>query len=338
MKESDLISVIVPVYNVEKYLDECLTSIIQQTYRNIEIMLVNDGSTDSSREICEKYLVMDTRVHLYDKDNGGPSSAKNYGLDRANGQYVIFVDSDDFWTDNSSLDKLLSVAKQTDADVVRGDFDEFDDSGRMATQRQILDCRRKIANKIVTNDVFIRDGIHGENFVWLYLYKREAISELRFNEKQRLQEDIDFNIRLFIKPLKSVYVPLKYYAYRKRGNSLTSSVNTDNIKYSFCLCDTFAECSMKTDSIDVRRIYQLNSVMMYYWSLDTLSSSPYYEVRESIIDKFDLEALCSRTRQRIYRYHIFNKSYFVCHFPPAITATLVRFKNKASKVVHKLIS
>lgn len=112
MKESDLISVIVPVYNVEKYLDECLTSIIQQTYRNVEIILVNDGSTDSSREICEKYLAKDTRVHLYSKDNGGLSSARNYGLDKANGQFVIFVDSDDFWTDNSTLDKLLVVAKK----------------------------------------------------------------------------------------------------------------------------------------------------------------------------------------------------------------------------------
>lgn len=338
MKESDLISVIVPVYNVEKYLDECLTSIIQQTYRNVEIILVNDGSTDSSREICEKYLVKDTRVHLYSKDNGGLSSARNYALDKANGQFVIFVDSDDFWTDNSTLDKLLVVAKKTGADVVRGDFDEFDDSARMTTQRQILDCRGKIANRIVSNDVFIRDGIHGENFVWLYLYKRDAISELRFNEKQRFQEDIDFNIRLFIKPLKSVYVPLKFYAYRKRGNSLTSRINTDNIKYSFCLCDTYAEYSMKTDNIDVRRIYQLNSVMMYYWTLDTLSSSPYYEDRSSIIEMCDLKALCSRTRQRIYRYHIFNKSYFVCLFPPAISAILVRFKNKAYKVVHKLIS
>lgn len=78
--------------------------------------------------------------------------------------------------------------------------------------------------------------------------------------------------------------------------------------------------------------------MMYYWTLDTLSSSPYYEDRSSIIEMCDLKALCSRTRQRIYRYHIFNKSYFVCLFPPAISATLVRFKNKAYKVVHKLIS
>ena len=332
------ISIIVPVYNVEKYLTRCIDSILNQTFTDFELILVDDGSTDKSGVICDKYSKIDSRIKVIHSKNEGAAQARNYGLDKANGQYVIFVDSDDFWTDNSSLDKLLVVAKQTGADVIRGDFDEFDDSGRMTTQRRILDCRRKIANRIVSNDVFIRDGIHGENFVWLCLYKRDAISELRFNEKQRSQEDIDFNIRLFIKPLKSVYVPLKFYAYRKRGNSLTSSVNTDNIKYSFCLCDTFAEYSMKTYNIDVRRIYQLNSVMMYYWSLDTLSSSPYYEVRASIIDKFDLEALCSRTRQRIYRYHIFNKSYVVCLFPPVISATLVRFKNKVCKVVCKLIS
>lgn len=90
------ISIIVPIYNVEKYLERCILSIIKQTYQNIEIILVNDGSTDSSIEICKKYSKIDSRILLIDKENGGLSDARNVGLQVAKGDYVLFVDSDDY--------------------------------------------------------------------------------------------------------------------------------------------------------------------------------------------------------------------------------------------------
>ena len=91
-----LISVIVPVFNVEKYLEKCIESIRNQTYKNLEILLINDGSTDKSLEICNKYLEIDDRIVLLNKENGGLSSARNFGIDNAKGEYITFVDSDDF--------------------------------------------------------------------------------------------------------------------------------------------------------------------------------------------------------------------------------------------------
>ena len=90
------VSVIIPVYNVEKYLDECLISVINQSYRNLEIIIVNDGSTDGSGKKCEGYKKIDSRISVFHKQNGGLSDARNYGLSRSHGEYVFFLDSDDF--------------------------------------------------------------------------------------------------------------------------------------------------------------------------------------------------------------------------------------------------
>ena len=115
------VSVIVPIYNVERYLDRCLTSIINQTYKNLEIILVNDGSTDNSREIAKGYTTLDNRVKLYDKQNGGLSDARNYGINKATGDYVLYVDSDD-WLDITMINTMIEEVKKYNADVVQVDF------------------------------------------------------------------------------------------------------------------------------------------------------------------------------------------------------------------------
>ena len=123
------ISVIVPVYNVEKYLCKCVDSILVQSYTNFELLLIDDGSTDSSGLICDEYAAKDLRVRVFHKQNGGLSSARNVGISIAMGEYVIFVDSDDYWTSSSVLDKLLVCAIQNDADIVRGELCYVDENG-----------------------------------------------------------------------------------------------------------------------------------------------------------------------------------------------------------------
>ena len=103
------ITFIIPIYNTEKYLQRCVDSILEQTYNNIEIILVNDGSTDNSKQICEHYQQLDSRIKLINKPNGGLSDARNKGLDHSTGEYIIFIDSDDFWVDKYQLEKLLNV-------------------------------------------------------------------------------------------------------------------------------------------------------------------------------------------------------------------------------------
>ena len=114
-----MISVIVPVYNTEKYLDRCIQSILAQTYSNFELLLVDDGSTDSSGAICDKYAEQDSRVRVFHKVNGGASTARNMGLDNAKGEWIAFVDSDD-WIDVEMLNSLMLHHDQ--ADIVVSDF------------------------------------------------------------------------------------------------------------------------------------------------------------------------------------------------------------------------
>lgn len=115
-----LVSIIVPIYNVEKYLDKCLSSIKNQTYSNIEVIMVNDGSKDSSRDIAEKYQKIDTRFTLIDKENGGLSSGRNYGMNYVNGEFVSFIDSDDF-LETSYVERLLT-SFDNNTDIVIGDY------------------------------------------------------------------------------------------------------------------------------------------------------------------------------------------------------------------------
>ena len=112
-----LISVIVPVYNVENYLDKCIESIVNQTYKNLEIILVDDGSLDSSSKICDEWAVKDNRIKVIHKTNGGVSSARNEGLKNANGDFIAFVDSDD-WLELNMYEKLISKQKETNTDIV----------------------------------------------------------------------------------------------------------------------------------------------------------------------------------------------------------------------------
>ena len=111
-----LISVAIPVYNGETTLRKCVDSILAQTYENIEVILVNDGSTDRSEDICRSYEQIDPRVKVISKENGGLSSARNAGIDKSRGEYIFFIDSDD-WIDSDTLEVLLNAALQKDTDV-----------------------------------------------------------------------------------------------------------------------------------------------------------------------------------------------------------------------------
>ena len=115
-EQNDLVSVIVPIYKVEEYLRECVDSIINQTYKNLEIILVDDGSPDKCGEICDEYARNDSRITVYHKENGGLSDARNYGIDRCNGEYITFVDSDDVLKSNF-VETLMGLIEEYDADV-----------------------------------------------------------------------------------------------------------------------------------------------------------------------------------------------------------------------------
>ena len=119
MNSKPTVSIIIPVYNVEKYLDKCLDSVVNQTYTNLEIILVNDGSTDNSGRICDRYATKDSRIRVIHKENGGVSSARNMGLDTVRGKYVCFADGDDIMPCNSIM-TLYTTLRKADAQFCQG--------------------------------------------------------------------------------------------------------------------------------------------------------------------------------------------------------------------------
>lgn len=212
---SDLISVIVPIYNVESYLDECLESIVNQTYSNLEIILVDDGSTDSCPQMCDEWAKKDTRIKVIHKVNGGLSSARNAGLDVCTGDYINFIDSDDY-IEKEAYEILLKDMKENNVDMVMFSF--FRILGKQRYVRQRKKTGRKYSSDEMLECFFYhRDGFCGS--ACDKLYKATLLKDIRFPEGLN-HEDYLMLVELYYKTpyVYCNYVPL--YNYRLRENSI----------------------------------------------------------------------------------------------------------------------
>ena len=240
--ENKTISVIIPVYNVDKFLDRCLQSVINNTYRNLEIICVNDGSTDHSIDILHRYKSIDERVIIIDKENGGLSSARNVGLDIAAGEYISFVDSDD-WIHPQFFGILVYYLEKTGAQiaacnyvVTRKDHETEDVIDRDSVQYNVL----KDDQVAVTNNQMFRG-------VWHYLYKKEIIGNIRFPDLQ--VEDLPFQIKVisFGNDNFSVCrIDCSLYYYYQRDNSLVRKFTPNTrLKMVQYFIDVLINCTHK---------------------------------------------------------------------------------------------
>lgn len=198
------ISVIVPVYKAEKYLHRCVDSILAQTFTDFEVLLIDDGSPDRSGEICDEYAQKDSRVRVFHKENGGVSSARQCGIDNANGEYTIHADPDD-WVEPNMLEELYAKAKEDDADMVICDF-YYNSKTKQIYQRQKPTA---LDHETVLKELF--QQLHGS--CWNKLVKRTCYKDIRFDQTLSLYEDLFFNACLLRKPIKISYVPKAYYHY-----------------------------------------------------------------------------------------------------------------------------
>lgn len=297
MSNNGLISVIIPVYNVESYLCACVESVIAQIDVTKEIILVDDGSTDSSGRICDKYAEQYPFIRTVHKNNSGLSGARNRGFEEASGDWIIFLDSDDVWADKDCLTKLLHYASSRNLDIVRFEYQAVNENLEFIEPRNY--DKSALENQPLDNYQLVKYGIAGEWFAVLYLIRRSAITNLRFNEKTKFQEDIDFYCRLFAeKQLRCGYLNEKMYLYRKRTASITTTCRIENLKGSFDLCDVFYKSSRTTEDKRLSALYRYYSVMMYYWTLQTLAAEPYYTKRASIINELLLNRLHGRIMSR----------------------------------------
>lgn len=231
-----MISVIVPVYNVEKYLDECIKSIVNQKYKQLEIILVNDGSTDNSYEICKKWSKKDSRITIIDKENGGLSSARNAGLDSANGDYIAFIDSDDY-IDPHMFEDMREIFNRNQVSAVICPLETFIDG--TSSKKLFLPLKKE---GLITSKQYIKYILQhkADNAVCNKLYKKSDISNLRF-ESGIINEDIIFNVDFFLNTDSVFSLKKPYYKYRLRPGSITQQANPklfDFIKNSLSIKET----------------------------------------------------------------------------------------------------
>lgn len=215
-----MISVIIPIYNVEKYLEKCLESVINQTYKKIEIILVNDGSTDESLNICKKYSKSDNRITIINQKNAGVSNARNAGIKKANGDYIIFIDPDDYININMLQILYDNINIADDVDISICAFEKVYFNQENDSIKKLGKDKKKILDKMtLLKEMTKRGGIQG--FVWNRLYKKSIIDEnkILFSRNIFVCEDFLFNSEYIDKINKGIYTQEKLYYYYQRKDS-----------------------------------------------------------------------------------------------------------------------
>lgn len=312
-----LISVIIPVYNVEKYLERCVTSVRNQTCRNIQIILIDDGSTDLSGVLCDKLKADDRRIEVIHRKNGGLSSARNAGLEAAKGDWIAFLDSDD-WIEAEFCEVLLTLAQSTDSSIASCNTVKFDVDGNTLTKRVYDGTTGIFTYEEMLEGLLTQEKVRFE--VWNKLWSRELIADVRFIEKQ-VSEDIHFDRILFEKARKMAFVdlPLHHYLVGRPGSTCAEFRN-ERIN----ACNEFDEWikqlkhSKLDESANIICSIAVNfSMRMYGEAVDTNQEQ---SVKKLLYEK------CSKYIQSCDNLHYFNLKTRIKIF---------LFKNKVS-LFHRL--
>ena len=213
--KNELVSIIIPVYNVEQYLNKCIESIINQTYPNIEVILIDDGSTDLSGKICDNYAKKDCRIKVIHKKNEGVSCARNDGVKSSKGKYVLFIDSDDY----IDIDAIEKMIEEIDKDEI------IKISHRLVRNNRIIKC---ISNNGTFSKVdYIKKVLIGDigGHSWGYLLKKDIIDNLYFDERTSCMEDTLFIINCILKAERIKCINTTFYNHVINDNGITASVN-----------------------------------------------------------------------------------------------------------------
>ena len=297
-----MISVIVPVYNVEEYLPTCIESILNQTYKDLEILLIDDGSTDNSGKICDEYAKQDNRCIVIHQQNKGLSGARNTGLDHATGEYISFIDGDDY-----IHPQMLEILYET---LHKKDYDFS-----MVTFKQVWKYRKE--NNTVTihhNNIFITKisglmaGLYNINnnthqwselnfqVVWNKLYKKEIIKDLRF--KQTSSEDTEFNNRVYLRTNLAILINIPLYYWVQRQSSITHQpINKNYIgranSYLLCLHEIpikekkyRACCLEKLYKITINIRYHSQKSQWYDYAISQTQIIKQQSIKEFIRNKY----------------------------------------------------
>ena len=260
--KDSLISIVIPIYNAEKYLEECLNSIKNQTYKNIEVIMVNDGSKDNSETICKRFSEDDTRFRYFTKVNGGVSSARNLGLDNVKGEYITFIDADD-WIAEKHLELLINSIKKTNSDIGVSSYKEFNNKDtyyiRVYTKQEknLLNFEKMNRDKFLSLFPKLMSANVCFNNAVSKLFRKDLVKNLRFDTSIKYGEDLDFYFRLYMNVDSISYVNELTYVYRIHGDSTTSNFNQEHAEQELTI---FKQMYEKIQEIGLPTIHYFNKL------------------------------------------------------------------------------
>ncbi|MBR4031424.1 MAG: glycosyltransferase [Clostridia bacterium] len=300
-------SVVVPVYNVEKYLRECVDSILSQTFEDFELILVDDGSKDTSGDICDEYAVKDKRVKVIHKENGGQSTARNVGIDAACGEFAVFLDSDDLICDNNFFSDVKSAVEENTDIVVFRYCKYYED-------KRVDGCGIDLSGVASTNKVdFLRELVKRDAFFcscWSKCTRMRILKDngIRFDEKLSC-EDMDwyYNVVLKASAFKVIDKPFVYY--RQRSNSVTSSFKKKSITDYIYTVETWNEKLNAIEDSEEKSV-MLSSLAKLYCNLLIAYSRHTKELKDCKKKIFSFKHLLSyNLNPRVKKISMFAKAF-----------------------------
>lgn len=246
------LSVVIPVYKVEQYLKQCVDSVLGQKYQNIEVILIDDGSPDCCSQICDEYASKDVRIKVVHQENSGLSAARNAGIDIITGDYVLFLDGDDFWDDEEALSRLVERIKNTNPDVLNYSYKKYyEDSKKKVPQfADIPSMPVEYQDRLEQLDYITKDFLYIAS-ACNKLIRASILSEYMRFEKGKLSEDVEWCARLLCYAKSFDFVCENFYCYRQRSTSITHTMQekacsdlTSNIEGCMKIADQ-TECEVK---------------------------------------------------------------------------------------------
>lgn len=264
---SDLISIIIPIYNSKKYLGTCIESIIKQSYQNLEILLINDGSTDGSADLCDMYAAQDSRIKVIHKQNGGVSSARNKGLASAQGKYITFVDSDDF-VDPGYVFEMHANIIEHNSDLAFCKYAKIVDSKTIYIEEPIPSCLK--VN--LQNPAFVRfihrffdykQNIFGSSC--RLLFKKELAKSLCFDSDIKTCEDLIFLVNLMLEAKRISCVNKHLYFYRIMPTSASHSYKPDFLNNQIALYNNLQRFFALFKDKESKKTFQVYSALLCYY-------------------------------------------------------------------------
>ena len=315
----DLISVILPVYNCEKWVERCIKSILNQTYKNIQLIIINDGSTDNSLEICKKYE--NDKIIIINKENSGVSETRNIGLEKAEGKYIFFIDADDYIKDDC-IENMYKKAKEYDADVVKCDNEQFNDKGTIKKDKlfnniYLYDMQDNNSKNQILNEMV---ETYKYNNVWGELILTEKAKKIKFDKNLAMGEDFLYNYDLYNTCDKILVIPDEYYCYYLNKSGMNFNESMSKIK---------------------RKIE--DTIYFYKKILENSHGIKEYKILQNFIKELVLHIVMiannkemSKKDKKQYLQNILNNDIFKT-VNKKVKLEDIEFKNKRHKIVGKYI-